>query len=81
MFCSQLIQKSQPKDRLANEELEPYLTALLYQTHGPWPSRLTTLLMNIHMEASHKRTVDRSLRQCEEISNLIKSSDVPLYQR
>lgn len=37
--------------------------------------------MNIHLEASHKRTVDRSLRQCEEISNLINLTDVPLNQR
>ncbi|XP_037033277.1 tetratricopeptide repeat protein 27 [Bradysia coprophila] len=75
------IQKSQPKDRLANEELEPYLMTLLYQTKGPWSSRIATLLMNINMEASHKRTVDRSLRQCEEISKIISATSVPSKQR
>ncbi|KAG4066179.1 hypothetical protein HA402_014479 [Bradysia odoriphaga] len=77
----QHIQKSQPKDRLANEELEPYLMTLLYQTKGPWSSRIATLLMNINIEASHKRTVDRSLRQCEEISKIINATNVASKQR
>ncbi|KAJ6647148.1 Tetratricopeptide repeat protein 27, partial [Pseudolycoriella hygida] len=42
---------------------------------------ITTLLMNIHLEDSHKRTVDRSLRQCEDLSNMIKSNNVPLFHR
>ncbi|XP_055311186.1 tetratricopeptide repeat protein 27 isoform X2 [Sitodiplosis mosellana] len=69
------IQKSQPKDKLANEELMPYLTTLMYQEQGPWPIRISVLLENISMEATHKRTVERSLKQCEEIMKLVTKSD------
>ncbi|XP_062549975.1 tetratricopeptide repeat protein 27 isoform X2 [Armigeres subalbatus] len=72
---------SQPKDKLADEELKPYLTALLYQDYGPWSTRLVALFLNIQMEASHKRTVDRSLKQCEELVHLLDSSSVPVVHR
>ena len=75
------IQKSQPKDNLADEELMPYVTNLLYQSHGPWATRIATLLMNIKLEANHKRTVDRCLKQCEEILKLINSNTVPVQRR
>lgn len=44
---------------------------MLYQTHGPWASRIATLLQNITLEATHKRTVERSLKQCEEVAHLL----------
>lgn len=72
---SNYIQKSQPKDKLANEELMPYLTTLLYQEQGPWPIRISVLLENITNEATHKRTVERSLKQCEEIMKLVTKPD------
>lgn len=67
--------KSQPKDNLADEEVTPYLTTLLYQPHGPWASRITTLLLNITQESNHKRTVERSLKQCEEVVKLLEERD------
>lgn len=72
---SNYIQKSQPKDKLANEELLPYLTTLLHQEQGPWPIRISVLLANITMEATHKRTVERSLKQCEQILKLVTTND------
>lgn len=73
--CSNYIQKSQPKDKLANEELMPYLTTLMYQEQGPWPIRISVLLENIAMESTHRRTVERSLKQCEDILKLVITSD------
>lgn len=76
MSRSQYSIGSQPKDLLADEELQPYITSLLYQTHGPWASRITTLLANITLEATHKRTVERSLKQCEEVAHLLTTGGV-----
>ncbi|XP_055603953.1 tetratricopeptide repeat protein 27-like, partial [Uranotaenia lowii] len=73
---------SQPKDTLADEELKPYLTSLLYQSHGPWSTRVAALFMNIEQEANHKRTVDRSLKQCEELVSLLESAQpTPMADR
>lgn len=72
---------SQPKDKLADEELKPYITSLLYQEHGPWATRLVALYLNIQMEATHKRTVDRSLKQCEELVHLVNANTIPVTHR
>lgn len=64
-----------------DEELRAYLTTLLYQDHGPWAVRFATLLANIKMEANHKRTVERSLKQCEDLMKLFERSSAPLSQR
>lgn len=72
---------SQPKDLLADEELAPYITKLLYQDFGPWSTRVSALLMNIKLESNHKRTVDRSLKQCEYVMQQIEGKDVPIKQR
>lgn len=47
----------------------------MYQSHGPWLTRINALLSNIKLESTHRRTVERSLRQCEETVNLINGSD------
>lgn len=72
---------SQPKDKLADEELEPFLTSLLGQTNGPLPVRLATLLTQVRLESNHKRTVDRALKQCESLVQSMNSDGTPLYQR
>lgn len=53
----------------------PYLTTLLYQEQGPWPIRISVLMENIVMEATHKRTVERSLKQCEQVLKLVQTAD------
>lgn len=47
----------------------------MYQEQGPWPIRISVLLENIIMEATHKRTVERSLKQCDDILKLVTTSD------
>lgn len=76
-FFRKFTMLSQPKDNLADEELIPYFTTLLYQQNGPWALRITALLLNIRQESNHRRTVDRSLRQCEEVVNLISNFGEP----
>lgn len=78
----QYIQMSQPKDKLADEEVMPYLTTLLYQEYGPWSIRIAALLLNITMEATHKRTVERSVSQCEEILKIVtETREFDIFQR
>lgn len=77
----QLMEIGQAKDNLVDEELKAYVTTLLYQDNGPWSVRFATLLKNIKMEADHKRTVERSLKQCEDLMKLFERSESPLSHR
>lgn len=76
-----LIEVGQAKDNLVEEELKAYLTTLLYQDNGPWAVRFATLLANIKLEAHHKRTVERSLKQCEDLMKLFERTPSPLSHR
>ena len=71
----------QAKDNLVEEQLAAYVTTLLYQENGPWAVRFATLLANIKAEADHKRTVERSLKQCEDLMKLFEVSPSPLSHR
>uniref|UniRef100_A0A182K977 TPR_REGION domain-containing protein n=1 Tax=Anopheles christyi TaxID=43041 RepID=A0A182K977_9DIPT len=74
---------SQPKEQLTLEEIQPYITSLVYQRHGPWATRVAALFLNATTEATHKRTVDRSLRQIEELVQQFDapSSEIPIADR
>ena len=61
--------KAQPKDELMNEELAPYIEAVLTQKKGAWPTRVAALLIRCKLESNHKRTVERAMLQCETIVN------------
>ncbi|EDW79604.1 uncharacterized protein Dwil_GK20574 [Drosophila willistoni] len=69
------LKRSQPKDRLADEQLEPYTQTLLYQEHGPLQVRQAALLLNCHQEANQRRTVERSWKQCEECVKLLDANE------
>ncbi|XP_053625615.1 tetratricopeptide repeat protein 27 [Plodia interpunctella] len=69
LLTVQYLQKAQPKDDLATEEIQPYITAVLSQNKGPWATRVAALLIRCKLEANHKRTVERSMLQCEAIVN------------
>ncbi|XP_072943862.1 tetratricopeptide repeat protein 27 [Epargyreus clarus] len=69
LLTVQYIQKSQPKDDLMTEELQPYIEAVLLQKRGPWSTRVASLLIRCKVEATHKRTVERAMLQCETIVN------------
>ncbi|XP_067647809.1 tetratricopeptide repeat protein 27 isoform X2 [Eurosta solidaginis] len=70
------LKRSQPKDRLADEELEPYINTLLYQERGPLQVRQSALLLNCGQESNQRRTVERSWKQCE---GAVKLLDSPIY--
>lgn len=53
----------------------PYLVTLLEQEHGPWAIRIAALLSNILFESTHKRTVERSLKQCEQVFKLLTTEN------
>mgnify|MGYP007016977776 CR=1 FL=1 len=57
-------QKSQPKDSLADEELQPLIHCILEQPKI-WSFRTTTLLLRSKLESNHKRTVERSMMQVQ----------------
>lgn len=63
------MQISQPKDKLSDEEIQSYLMLLLKQDHGAWSIRMESLLLIIKLECNHRRTIDRCLRQCEDVIN------------
>ncbi|XP_017111947.1 tetratricopeptide repeat protein 27 [Drosophila elegans] len=75
------LKRSQPKDRLADEQLEPYTQTLLYQEHGPFQVRQAALLLNCLQESGQRRTVERSWKQCEECVKLLDSSEEELSLR
>ncbi|XP_017840776.2 tetratricopeptide repeat protein 27 [Drosophila busckii] len=70
------LKRSQPKDRLADEQLEPYTQTLLYQQHGPLQVRQSALLLNCQQESGQRRTVERSWKQCEECVKLLQNAAV-----
>ncbi|XP_050072758.1 tetratricopeptide repeat protein 27 [Anopheles maculipalpis] len=78
---------SQPKEQLTLEEIQPYITSLVYQRFGPWETRVAALFLNATIEATHKRTVDRSLRQIEELIQQFatapsdESASIPIEHR
>uniref|UniRef100_A0A2H1W1N7 SFRICE_005843 n=1 Tax=Spodoptera frugiperda TaxID=7108 RepID=A0A2H1W1N7_SPOFR len=69
LLTVQYLIKAQPKDELMNEELEPYIAAVLSPKRGAWPTRVAALLIRCKLEANHKRTVERAMLQCETIVN------------
>ncbi|XP_041977434.1 tetratricopeptide repeat protein 27 [Aricia agestis] len=69
LLTVQYLQKARPKDDLMREELQPYIEAVLNQKKGPWSTRVGALLVRCKLEADHKRTVERSMLQCEAIVN------------
>ncbi|XP_016956053.1 tetratricopeptide repeat protein 27 [Drosophila biarmipes] len=75
------LKRSQPKDRLADEQLEPYTQTLIYQEHGPFQVRQAALLLNCLQESGQRRTVERSWKQCEECVKLLDSSEEELSLR
>ncbi|XP_017059079.1 tetratricopeptide repeat protein 27 [Drosophila ficusphila] len=75
------LKRSQPKDRLADEQLEPYTQTLLYQEHGPFQVRQASLLLNCLQESNQRRTVERSWKQCEECVKQLDSSEEELSLR
>ncbi|XP_061400608.1 tetratricopeptide repeat protein 27 [Musca vetustissima] len=75
------LKRTQPKDRLADEELEPYTHTLIYQEHGPLQVRQSALLLNCVQESNSRRTVERSWKQCEECVKLLSEHSYSVQER
>ena len=71
-----LVKRSKPKDDLANEELLPYLEAILSSksSNQIWALRTNTLLERSKLERDNRRTIERSLMQVETLMESIRSS-------
>lgn len=67
------IQRSQPKDKLADEEVLPYLNNVIENSRN-WPLRMSSLCQRCVLESNHKRTVERSMSQTEYLIDQINSS-------
>ncbi|XP_046749115.1 tetratricopeptide repeat protein 27 isoform X1 [Diprion similis] len=67
------IQKSQPKDKLADEEVVPYLNNVI-ENSSNWPLRMSSLCQRCVLESNHKRTVERSMSQTEYLIEQLNSS-------
>lgn len=73
---------TQPRHSLTDEEIEPFIRTLLYQERGPWIIRIQALFIKIKLELSHRRTVERCLKQCEDIIKMISEiQEHPTNQR
>lgn len=60
----QFMQRARPKDELLREESQAFIVSLLAQKNN-WSIRFVTLLLRCILESNHKRTIERSLSQCE----------------
>ena len=71
-----LTKRSKPKDDLANEELLPYLEAILStKSIQIWALRTNALLERSKLERDNRRTIERSLMQVETLVDGIRSTD------
>ena len=72
-----LVKKSKPKDDLANEQLLPYLEAILSSNLSIqiWALRTNALLERSKLEKDNRRTIERSLMQIETLTDSIRVSN------
>ena len=72
-----IVRKSTPKDDLANEQLLPYLEAILggKLRNQIWGLRTNALLERSKLERDNRRTIERSLMQIETLVDSVRHSD------
>ncbi|XP_023018617.2 tetratricopeptide repeat protein 27 [Leptinotarsa decemlineata] len=71
---------AKPQDELQTEELQPFVNMVLKQKNS-YAVRIAALLLRCKLEMKNKRTVERSLSQCEEIINSFKKEEPPVLKR
>lgn len=59
---------AKPQDELQTEELMPFITMILNQKNC-YAVKIMALLLRCKLETKNRRTIERSLGQCEEIVN------------
>ncbi|XP_076661524.1 tetratricopeptide repeat protein 27-like isoform X1 [Halictus rubicundus] len=74
------LQLSQPKDKLTDEEIKPYLTAVTNSTKN-WCLKVVSLYRRCMLESADHRAVERSMMQLEYLIQEIKDTKVPVAYR
>lgn len=67
-------------DDLRSEEILPLLDTILNQKNT-YTVRIMALLERCRLESKHKRTIERCLKQCEDIINHFSNVDPPAFNR
>ncbi|XP_043288153.1 tetratricopeptide repeat protein 27 isoform X2 [Venturia canescens] len=71
---------SQPKDKLTDEEIIPYLNNVIEYTKN-WPLLMSALHQRCIMELRDRRTVERAMAQAENLMELLNHAVPPIYNR
>ncbi|KAG5890129.1 hypothetical protein JTB14_027796 [Gonioctena quinquepunctata] len=71
---------AKPQDELQSEELQPFIDMILKQ-RNTYAVRVVALLLRCKLESKSRRTIERSLGQCEEIINSFKRPEPPFLNR
>ncbi|XP_015179138.1 PREDICTED: tetratricopeptide repeat protein 27 [Polistes dominula] len=74
------LQLSQPRDKLTDEEIIPYVIKVIDNTKN-WSLKITALCRRCTYEANDKRTVERSMLQAEYLLKEIHDCNVPVTER
>ncbi|KAG7188280.1 hypothetical protein KM043_007944 [Ampulex compressa] len=74
------LQLSQPKDKLTDEEIMPYLNFVIDNTSN-WALKMTSLYHRSLLESMDKRAIERSVMQIEYLINEINNIMVPVVSR
>ncbi|XP_044269252.1 tetratricopeptide repeat protein 27 [Tribolium madens] len=71
---------SSPSDELQTEEILPFIEMILNQKNT-YTVRVMALLLRCKLESNNKRTIERCLKQCEDIINNFKKENPPASNR
>ncbi|XP_048265483.1 tetratricopeptide repeat protein 27 [Bombus terrestris] len=74
------LQLSQPKDKLTDEEVTPYLTVVVNNTRN-WSLKIASLYHRCSLESEDKRTVERSMIQMEYLIHELNNSKICVANR
>ncbi|OAD62284.1 Tetratricopeptide repeat protein 27, partial [Eufriesea mexicana] len=74
------LQLSQPKDKLTDEEITPYLTVVVNNTKN-WSLKMSSLYHRCSLESGSKRTVERSMMQIEYLIHELKNTKVSVANK
>ncbi|XP_034947329.1 tetratricopeptide repeat protein 27 [Chelonus insularis] len=74
------LQMNQPKDNFAEEEIMPYLNAVIESTKN-WPLKMETLRQRCVFEMKDKRGIERALSQSESLVGQCSQSKPSVFYR
>ncbi|EZA47362.1 Tetratricopeptide repeat protein [Ooceraea biroi] len=74
------LQLCQPKHKLTDEEIKPYLTRVIENTRN-WSLKMTSLCHRCSLESDDKRTVERSMMQAESLLNDYNNGEASVARR